>query len=340
MERWMYLGGFSCVTTMAVVTSYVYWTELPRILTVPSQGQRAPIAHSNSFSREYETVSNGGNTTYNITIHAAGRLGNNMFEFASLLGIGKSNGLNVILPPELLSLFDVFTLQRTAWHVQWTALDTNYTSMSEPSPLSYDTRTARISSHLKHDTNVRLLGFYQSYRYFQGFVADVRRCFTFQSHILDEVDEFMASHTPDHLIHTRLTYIGIHIRWGDFLSAEHVYRGLEAAPEAYIVRAKEYMRRLYQDVLFIAASDGMNWITSNITDDNTIVSTFKDAWLDLALLSRCNHSIISTGSFSWWAGWLANGTTIYYENYPRPGSGLAKRFNKSDYYPADWVPMT
>jgi len=53
-----------------------------------------------------------------------------------------------------------------------------------------------------------------------------------------------------------------------------------------------------------------------------------DAGSDLALLSLCDGLIIS---YSWWAAWLANKTTIYYSNWPRAGSRLARQFKRDDY---------
>ncbi|XP_052280959.1 galactoside alpha-(1,2)-fucosyltransferase 1-like [Dreissena polymorpha] len=32
--------------------------------------------------------------------------------------------------------------------------------------------------------------------------------------------------------------------------------------------------------------------------------------VDMAVLSLCDHTIVSTGTFGWWAAWLAGGTTI------------------------------
>ena len=36
---------------------------------------------------------------------------------------------------------------------------------------------------------------------------------------------------------------------------------------------------------------------------------------DLALLSHCNHTILSYGTFSYWAGLLSGGTIFTPENY-------------------------
>ena len=61
--------------------------------------------------------------------------------------------------------------------------------------------------------------------------------------------------------------------------------------------------------------------------------------VDLAVLSSCDAVIVSTGSFGWWAAWLANKTTVYYANWPRPGTGFDQLLNRTTYFPAQWIPM-
>lgn len=60
---------------------------------------------------------------------------------------------------------------------------------------------------------------------------------------------------------------------------------------------------------------------------------------DLAILSLCNHTVVSAGTFGWWAAWLANGTTVYFDNWPRNGTKLDGKFDRRDYYPSHWVPI-
>jgi len=60
---------------------------------------------------------------------------------------------------------------------------------------------------------------------------------------------------------------------------------------------------------------------------------------DLALLANCDHSIMTTGTFSWWAAWLANGITVYYTDFPRPGSILSTRMRSKDFFRPDWIGM-
>ncbi|ELT93801.1 hypothetical protein CAPTEDRAFT_49636, partial [Capitella teleta] len=57
---------------------------------------------------------------------------------------------------------------------------------------------------------------------------------------------------------------------------------------------------------------------------------------DLAMLAACDHVISSTGTFSFWAGWLSKGVVLYYKNFPRKGSPLDKVFQPADAFPEYW----
>jgi len=63
----------------------------------------------------------------------------------------------------------------------------------------------------------------------------------------------------------------------------------------------------------------------------------QSAGEDLALLASCDHTVITTGTFGWWAAWLANGITVYYANHPRHGSQLSSMIHHDDYYPPQWI---
>jgi len=58
---------------------------------------------------------------------------------------------------------------------------------------------------------------------------------------------------------------------------------------------------------------------------------------DLAILSQCNHTIMTVGTYGWWAGYLAGGITVYYKNFPAEGSSFYRIFSKDDFFPPHWI---
>jgi galactoside 2-L-fucosyltransferase 1/2 len=55
----------------------------------------------------------------------------------------------------------------------------------------------------------------------------------------------------------------------------------------------------------------------------------------MALMTLCDHVIVTAGTFGWWGAWLSGGITVYYKGYP--GHNLSNRFNLFDYYPSHWI---
>lgn len=58
--------------------------------------------------------------------------------------------------------------------------------------------------------------------------------------------------------------------------------------------------------------------------------------VDIALMTICNHTIISTGTFSWWSGYLNNGDVTRYGGWPALDSNLEKLVNITDYFLPQW----
>ena len=101
----------------------------------------------------------------------------------------------------------------------------------------------------------------------------------------------------------------------------------------------DYYRSRHSDTTFVVFSNDMSWCKDNIHDNHNkvIFSPYQQPGYDLALMSLCDHMIISVGTFGWWGGWLAGGDVIYFQGYPRPGSEIDKYFFKEDFYPPTWT---
>jgi len=188
--------------------------------------------------------------------------------------------------------------------------------------------------------NIRLCGYFQSWRYFDEFADRVRHNFRFREPVAAAADAFLASMSE----HRHTTRVGVHVRRGDMLIAHS--GGYTVAPPSYFRSAMRYFTERYDYVQFIVCSDDIAWCRRNlpvfVDSASNIEMQFSEArspQVDLAILTRCEHVIMSVGTFGWWAAWLANGTTIYYGRWPRPFSQLDYHVNKSNYFPPNWIAM-
>ena len=80
------------------------------------------------------------------------------------------------------------------------------------------------------DVNIRLRGWFESYRYFEAINSVIRSEFTFKDNIKASVSRFFKSHIFDKYS-KNITTIGIHIRQGDMESGMLCEKGLDIATD-------------------------------------------------------------------------------------------------------------
>lgn len=285
-------------------------------------------------------VSKKGGYKYNITIvtHSPG-IGNQLFELASLIGIARKNEMNLIVPKGISVLTKHFNLEETRKHPilgeHNTTLDDfgKFESFSKRSNREYDNRTESLH---ELNCNLKLDGYYHSFKYFEFMEDSIRKEFTFKKEVQDKVDAFIAKNVPKEGSYTK---IGIHIRRGDFLREDAQAFGDGVATPEYIAHAIKYFEDKFKNIWFIVAGNGQDWAKENVHAKHVTFSENLSAMEDMALLSKCDHMIATSGTFSWWAAWFANGISVYYKGYPIPGTPLWKTYKKEDYFQKDAILM-
>ena len=277
----------------------------------------------------------GVRTRYNITFSNPGRLGNMIFAYASTLAIARKNNLIPVLPSGS-KLRDIF--QVTAGVLDKRRSSGPWSSFHEKQACAFDRRTL----HLKTGRNVEMVGYLQSWKYFSNFEDEVRRQLRFVDGIRTRAEAYIRSVVERHFGRNSsdAVTVGIHVRRGDMTSEESYQHGYSVANADYIKSAMFYFQTKYKRVVFIVCTDDVTWCERKVSPLDKRVAISQNARTDaadLAILSRCQHSIITTGTFGWWGAWLAGGTTIYYKRFPVPGSSLASNFNKGDFFPPHWI---
>ena len=139
--------------------------------------------------------------------------------------------------------------------------------------------------------NTDIVGFLQSYKYFD-FIRDI---------LLEEFNNKNLEILYNDIIgKVKLRYnkqiVSIHVRRGDYF----LY------PNIHPVCTKKYYKTCmdcFDGCVFLVFSDDIEWCKSNIKA-NYIEYVQYDENIDLILMSKCDHNIISNSSFSWWAAWL------------------------------------
>ncbi|KAK2182390.1 hypothetical protein NP493_355g02010 [Ridgeia piscesae] len=134
-----------------------------------------------------------------------------------------------------------------------------------------------------------------------------------------------------------ITFVGVHVRRGDRVRLQH-YR---VASKSYIVRAMNDFRHNFTRVHFIVCSDDLPWCKENLGQQkNVSFSDSKSPVTDFAILSLCNHTVSTVGTFSWWVGWMAGGVTTYYTRFGNTSTYMFKDVKFADYFLPNWIPMS
>ncbi|KAH9513900.1 hypothetical protein Btru_031696 [Bulinus truncatus] len=266
-----------------------------------------------------------------IMISYKGRLGNHMFEYATLMGLAKHYNMTAIIPEDLdvLNVFKLPTPQGP-----FSLLRDPYNTYTEEKAAAYYKGVENIDS----TRDAFLVGYFQSWKYYKDIRNELLdHHFVLHDNLRTAADQYIQKVLAGENL-SGATLVAIHVRRGDFVRQR--VKGYTAAPIPYYYKAMNYFRKKYGKVLFIICTNDLIWAETNL-DDSPDVHYYHetDGSLDLAIMISCNHMIITSGSYSWWAGYLVRGEAIYYAGYPQPNTKIGNLTVKEDYYPPNWLGM-
>ncbi|KAL8616139.1 hypothetical protein ACOMHN_066626 [Nucella lapillus] len=273
-----------------------------------------------------------------LCVSFTGRLGNELFEYASTLGLALTLNRAPVFQgsvqlSSVLQHFAVSPAKLTASQLNERCRKARV--MGETSCCKYREEMARLDP--AHDYRVGT--YLQSYRYFHRHFAHIRSALTFNDDIRAQ-----AGRTVRELRQKQpsSTLIGVHIRHGDMTSQRNQKLGYPVASPAYINKSVSYFRQLYPGCAFVVSSDSVAWCRDHFPKGaNVTFLTGNPPALDMQILSSLDHVIITFGTFSWWTGYLSGGRVVYMKDFIRANTYIGKAFNPRgrDYILPEWVPL-
>ncbi|CAG5125712.1 unnamed protein product [Candidula unifasciata] len=258
-----------------------------------------------------------------------GRLGNHLFQYASTLGIARVQNRHIVQSPEF-ELRKIFDLKHKLLPYR------DFRSTISRWQRIKEARFGCFQQSLMTlpPVNIHLLGYVQSYKYFDSIQEEIRRDFTFSKSIAKKADAILRN-----IYATNKGYIlvGVHVRRGDFLQVQS--RGYVVAPASYYQKAFEWMKTTVSEnrTLFVIVSEDQQWCQKMFHVHNVQILPKADPEVHLAVLARCSHVIMSGGTFGWWGGWLAGGYVIYFNRYMNNNTDYGGYFCPVDHYPPHWI---
>lgn len=244
-----------------------------------------------------------------ISCNLAGGLGNYMFQIGAMYSLSSDVGFdktNTAQVHKNIKTYLTNILRNISFNVN--GLQYQY---DEPE-FTYN--------KLPNEDNILFNGYFQSEKYLD------------RDKILDlySIDRDSADYIQLKYKNILSDSVSIHIRRGDYLDKQdkHPVQDMN-----YYNLAMSYFNNCKNFIIF---SDDIEWCKNNFIGDQFVFIEGERDYIDLWLMSLCNHNIIANSSFSWWGAWLnqnKNKKVIAPSNW----FGPKKQLNAKDLYCKDWI---
>jgi hypothetical protein len=272
-----------------------------------------------------------------------GRLGNQMFQFASLKGIAKKKGYEWCIPPTNSKRIDNYSLHKCFKLIN--VSDSNYGFVDNGFAPVVVEKQFHYDDEL-HDlcpNDVSLFGFFQTEKYFKNIENEIREDFTFYDEFLNPCKEIVESLGNP---------IFLHVRRGDpnLVDARGFKWSYTQCSDQHPPQSLEYyenaLKEFPDDTPVIIVSDSPEWVKEQelFSSDRFSISEPEEKYpdgsytpyVDLCLMSLCSGAIIANSSLSWWGAWLQNGRGTVVAPKVWFGSAYSDKDTK-DLYCDSWI---
>lgn len=263
------------------------------------------------------------------------RPGNALFQFASGLCLARINNLTHVL--SLKQSFSTFLkappfMSRSADDLR----SRRRTAIvhTERFCCSFDDHLVRLEAGQDHV----IQGYLQSWKYFEPCKQEVKAAVTFIDDVrrnASNIIEDLRAQLPGRIL------VGVHIRMEDFTNKRATNNGKRTAPPGYFLQAMRFFRAKFGRVGFVVITKDPRWWLLHVKDTINVILRTRSAVpvVDMEILSRLDHMIVSVGTFGWWCGYRNNGTVVVYKDFYTPDTHLANqiRFGGDDFIYPTWI---
>ena len=240
-----------------------------------------------------------------------GRLGNQLFQIASTIGLARMFGHDYTFPVWPYSKYFKNPLPTGGRFEAWTVPENDFRF-----------NTVGIGPDESYDID----GWRQSERYFLRVADEIRQVFGFSDDLKNTVQ-------TRHKAALSRPAIAISVRRGDFVDNPN-YAQLPV--RYYILGLLDGIPdwRNYNVILF---SDDMAYCRTQFEGVPGVHFANGTDIEQLALMTFCQHFIVSNSTFSWWGAWLGEKSGSIVVRPPVNFAGpLAVINREDDYWPARW----
>jgi len=145
--------------------------------------------------------------------------------------------------------------------------------------------------------DIYISGYFAGEQYFKDIENIIRGEFT-----LKEPINFKNKIIEEKIVNSNS--VSLHIRRGDYVDNKYFAQ----IPLEYYYNSIELIENKFPNSSYYVFSDNLNWVKNNFkTNVNLHFVDANDSstdFMELYLMSKCNHNIIANSTFSWWGAWL------------------------------------
>ncbi|KAL1491251.1 hypothetical protein ABEB36_011872 [Hypothenemus hampei] len=238
-----------------------------------------------------------------VTIMQGGRLGNLMWEYASVWAVARRTGLEPYIPRctklKLDQIFDQLTVP-------------GFEEIAD-CPVEFTTFVKSIEEWTFNNQSIILPRYSLQPELVLTWVQDIRDEFKFVKKIQDKAQQILWSFVRK-LPAREYTFIGVHVRRTDYEKYLNRKYGSGLVGSQFFVNAMGHYKDKYPNCLFIFISDDPKWCYSQFGQKKDVFVASKpdnSPAQDMAIMATCNHTIFDYGTFGEWGSILAGGETVY-----------------------------
>lgn len=250
-----------------------------------------------------------------------GRFGNQMFQFASTIGIARRLGLDPVFPMERFQYNSGPDAYDGCKLLECFKIPENLIKPSSEIQINhiyYENQFGYNPETLQLPDATSISGYFQTEKYFKFIESEIKEIFSFRDEIIEDANKYGPMENG----------VSVHVRRGDYLTS----------PGHHPTQTMEYYReaanQFDKNLRFYIFSDDPLWCKENLQIENSVVIESGNAYVDMYLMSLCEGHIIANSSFSWWGSWLADSKkTIAPSNW----FGPYMQKDPSDVYCENWI---
>lgn len=264
-----------------------------------------------------------------IIMDVQGGFGNQLFQLFFVINLAKKYGMYIVVPDKkILSTGRSIDVERRTYYELFPRCfnlltETEIKNLNAIPICETDFKYSKVTI-LDNSLNYVFKGFYQSPKYFDQNlnILDYLK--------LPDIDMAKVDEVITNLRSSRKTLVSLHVRRNDYLA--HAYFHCVQSI-GYYKKAIEALRE--ENILVVIFSDDLSWCKEHFEFIKDKVFVQDKDYIEMMIMSKCDHNIIANSSFSWWGAYMntnINKKVVY------PSKWFAvNHVDTSDLFTPDWI---